>query len=200
MADAGKEVDGPPPVLFQVCVEMDCVIDASFLALELGEDSIKTAIVSVPRGQEALRCPCVAPAAKWCDEGGQVAVGNTQRNAVVTVPGICHGLPSVLGDATGELEGRLHGKGLTLAKFVQWRDVYSAAWRAVVLSCDDHPVTPRNGFAVRHTLDDAKGFVAEEVIVHPLLPVEGYVGRCMAGLRCGCGVNMYLYGWSLHTG
>ena len=68
-----------------------------------------------------------------------------------------------------------------------------------MLSCDDHPTTPRNGFAVRHMLDDAKSFVAQEVIVHPLLPVEGYVGWCVAGLRCGRGVNMDLYGWALHT-
>lgn len=63
-----------------------------------------------------------------------------------------------------------------------------------MLSCDDHPITPRNGFAVWHTLDDAETFVAEEVIVHSLLPVEGYVGRCVAGLRYGRWVNMYLYG------
>ena len=97
---------------------MDCVIYASFFALKLREDSIETAIVAVPRGQEALRCPCVAPAAKGCDEGGQVAVRNAQRNAVIAVPSICNGLPSVLGDTTGEVEGRLHGKSLTLTEFV----------------------------------------------------------------------------------
>ena len=68
-----------------------------------------------------------------------------------------------------------------------------------MLVCDDHSMTPRDGFAVRHTLDDTKSFVAQEVIVYPLLLVEGYVGRCVAGLRCGCGVNMDLYGWALHT-
>ena len=68
-----------------------------------------------------------------------------------------------------------------------------------MLSSDDHPMTPRNRFTVWHTLDDTKSFVAKEVIVHPLLPVEGYVGRCVAGLRCGRWVNMYLYGWALHT-
>ena len=57
-----------------------------------------------------------------------MAVRNAQRNAVIAVPGICHGLPSVLGDTTVEVEGQLHGKSLTLTEFVQWRDVYSAAW------------------------------------------------------------------------
>ena len=57
-----------------------------------------------------------------------MAVRNAQRNAVIAVPGICHSLTSVLGDATGEVEGRLHGKSLTLTEFVQWRDVYSTAW------------------------------------------------------------------------
>ena len=128
-----------------------------------------------------------------------MAVRNAQRDAVIAVPGICHGLPSVLGDTTGEVEGRLHGKSLTLTEFVQWRDVYSAAWGAVMLASDDHPMTPRDGFAVRHTLDDTKSFVAQKVIVYPLLPVEGYVGQCVAGLRCGCGVNMDRYGRALHT-
>ena len=31
-----KEVDGPPPVLFEVGVVMDCVVDTTFLALKLG--------------------------------------------------------------------------------------------------------------------------------------------------------------------
>ena len=89
-----------------------------------------------------------------------MAVRITQGNTVIAVPGIGHGLPCVLGNATGKLEGLLHGKGLTLAEFVKWREIDGAAGGAVVLSSDDHPMTPRNRFAVWHTLDDAKSFVA----------------------------------------
>ena len=52
MADTGEEVDCPPPVLFQVCVKMYCVVDASFLAFKLGEDSVETAIVAVPEDRK----------------------------------------------------------------------------------------------------------------------------------------------------
>ena len=35
LAYTHKEVDGPPPVLFEVGVVMDCVVDTMFLALKL---------------------------------------------------------------------------------------------------------------------------------------------------------------------
>ena len=56
-----------------------------------------------------------------------------------------------------------------------------------MLSSDDHPITLRNRFAVWHTLDDTKSFFAEEVIVHLLLPVEGYVGWLWQALGVAAG-------------
>ena len=47
-----------------------------------------------------------------------------------------------------------------LAEFVKWREIDGSVGGAVVLSSDDHPMTPPNRFTVWHTLDDAKSFVA----------------------------------------
>ena len=64
---------------------------------------------------------------------------------------------------------------------------------------DDHPVAPRNWFTVRHAFDHAESFIAQEVVVHLLLPVEWDVGWCVTGLG-GChGIDVYLDWWPLHA-
>ena len=49
---------------------MDGVIYAALLAFNIREDCIESAVVTISRGEEALRCSRVPPAAKRCDEGG----------------------------------------------------------------------------------------------------------------------------------
>ena len=63
-----------------------------------------------------------------------------------------------------------------------------------MLSCDDHPVEPCNGVAVAvwYTLNDTKGFISEEVVIHSLLPVKRDVGWHVAGRGCGHRVNVDL--------
>lgn len=66
-----------------------------------------------------------------------------------------------------------------------------------MLSCDDHPVAPRDGLAVLHPLDE--GFVTKEIIKDLLLPMDGHSGWGVAGLWRCVGVNMHFYCWPLHT-
>ena len=48
-ADENGVINGPPPMIQQLNIPVNGVIDASLLALEVGNDLIKTAVVSVPR-------------------------------------------------------------------------------------------------------------------------------------------------------
>ena len=57
---------------------------------------------------------------------------------------------------------------------------------------DDHPVAPRDWFTVWHVPNHAETFIAHEVVVHLLLPVEWNVGWCVTGLRGCCGIDVYL--------
>lgn len=68
-----------------------------------------------------------------------------------------------------------------------------------MFTCDDYFVILCNGFIVRYAFDDVKSFVTEEVIVYSLLLVEGYVGRCVVGFRCGCRVDMDFNGWVFYV-
>jgi len=99
---------------------VDHVIDASLLALVFSQDSIEAAIVPITQGQKAFWCTCVAPSAKWGDEGGEVAIRFTQGDAVVAIPGVHHCLPCVLRDLTCKVKRGLHGKCFSLAELVQW--------------------------------------------------------------------------------
>ena len=119
---------------------------------------------------------------------------------MVAVPGIHYRLPCVFGDTPCEMEGCLHCKCFSSAEFVQRREVHGAARRAIVLPCYDHAVTPDHGFAIWHSINDAKCLVTEKVIVYPLLPMQWYVGRRVARLGCGSGVDVDLDRWPLHAG
>ena len=75
-------------MLFQVGVEVDGVINTTFLTFEGRQYGIKAAIVPISRRQDTLGCTGVAPVTKGCDKGSQVTVGFTQRDTMVAVPGI----------------------------------------------------------------------------------------------------------------
>jgi len=74
LADAGEEVDCPPPVLLKIAILVDRVVDAALLAFVLRQDGIEAAIVAITRGQEALWRPSGTPSTKQGDKGGEVAI------------------------------------------------------------------------------------------------------------------------------
>lgn len=52
-----------------------------------------------------------------------------------------------------------------------------------MFSGDDHPVASRDGLTIGYSFDDTEGLIAREVIIHLLLPVDGYGSWGMACLR-----------------
>ena len=62
---------------------------------KIGKDEIKAAVVTIARRQETLRCSSVSPFSKRCDKSRKVAVGLTQRYAMITIPSVCYSFASV---------------------------------------------------------------------------------------------------------
>ena len=78
----------------QLNISVNGVIETSLLALEVGNYYIiKTAVLSVPRRQEALRCRSVSPTAERGDERRSVPVRISMGNKMIAVPSIRYSFP-----------------------------------------------------------------------------------------------------------
>jgi hypothetical protein len=59
-------------------------------------------------------------------------------------------------------------------------------------------VTPSYRFTIRHSLDDLKCLISQQVLIYFLLPVQWYGRSGVAGTWFGVGVKVDLNRWSCH--
>ena len=90
MTSGLQEVDGSAPMVCEIGVPKDSVVNAMFFTREVREDGVKPPVVAIPGADEALRVAAVAVASPWSDERGEVAILFAEGNAVIAVPGVCY--------------------------------------------------------------------------------------------------------------
>ena len=80
----------------EVSVPEDGVVNAAFLAREVGQDGIETAIVA--GADKPLRVAAILVAAPRRDESCEMPVALAKQDAVVSVPRVCDRLVRPPGD------------------------------------------------------------------------------------------------------
>lgn len=184
--------------LFQgICPEQG-IIDAFCLVGDFGDYFIIPPSVAIARCNVTLGCCFVTISAPRCDEGCEVAVLDANGDAVIAIPCVEDSLLFTMWDKSRLVERGGRVMCFPFRMGIEGLKVDCPTWFPILLCTDHHSVTPRNGFAYRHGLENTQTDVLIKACFHFMLPMKWDGYGCVVSHRFGCRVNHKLEWRTLH--